>query len=113
MCATHFESTRGSIGVGRGFTLLPMSREVLNTLGIHEVVKQHLDIGRGADDELLLGLARLTLNSDAGVADLRDTPRAVGRTFEVMPAVLRSSTGGARKQETKESSPDSVPTSQT
>lgn len=45
--------TRDAALVLQELTLPPMSREVLNSLGIHGVVAQHLHIDRGGDNRLL------------------------------------------------------------
>lgn len=74
-CVYHALCVDDTALVLEGFTLPPMLGEVRNTLSFHGVVRQHLDIDRGGDNGLLLGFASLTLDSGAGVAALKDTPR--------------------------------------
>lgn len=86
------------------FTLPPMLKEVLNTLGIHGIVQQHFDVDGEGDGGL--GLASSTLDSEEGVVTLADTSREKMPRFEVILAVLRRATRRARRAKTRDPSPD-------
>lgn len=51
-------------------TLPPILREALNTLGIHGIIQQHLEIDSNDNYAWLLGLTSVMLGSDTGVASL-------------------------------------------
>lgn len=78
VCATLRAKTRCSTSVGRlpantNATITNATREVINLLVLQRVIRQKSDVRRGDDDELLLGLASLSLDLDAGAASPRMT----------------------------------------
>lgn len=89
------------------FTLPPMLREVVNSLGVHGVVKRHEDIRKGIEEELL-DLANLWFASTNVVAPI-DTTLLQKPRFEVTPAVTRSASRRSRMQ-TLPAAPSEPPT---
>lgn len=86
-CAPPTLQRRDASQAVEEFSLPPVLREVLNLSGIHGVIEQHSDGTRGVDDELLLVLASLDLDSDLSAAALEDTRPKNKLRFRVTPMI--------------------------